>query len=211
VLGPTGGGKSGFVNALFNIKVAPTSGATTSNTRTVNIYEGSRIFDDGAFQIVHVFDCLGFCDSALSEHQVLAVIKEKITLNTIWIDTVVIITHGRLELKQREDIQAALNWLQFNKHVGNFVFLHNKADELTPAERVESISDIQASFQVTPLVYQFPQDEFVVSNIQTTIFSNRREPHAESLKGARDAIFRRAYGGQPHNRIKLEASSCAIL
>ena len=71
----------------------------------------------------------------MSPADVLEAIKSGVRVNLTHIDKVVVVCAGRLEKAHTDSIQAFLGWLSFTKHRDKFVFIYNKSDMLSSAEK----------------------------------------------------------------------------
>ena len=82
----------------------------------------------------------GFCDSVLSKTQVFNAIKERVEVNVVEIDKVIIICSDRIEGVQVSAIKECMKWLQFKEHKEKFSFIYNKSDGLTHMEKVRNLA-----------------------------------------------------------------------
>merc|ERR1712098_692161 len=56
-----------------------------------------------------------------------------------FIDKVIVVCHGRIEKLHRKSIQKFKEWLGDDKFKANFVFVYNKQDGCSTAERQENL------------------------------------------------------------------------
>lgn len=217
VLGPTGCGKSAFINAMFNKQVADSKESVTSVTRQVDIYEGHRTFENGDLRVVHIFDCLGFCDAELTSSEVLSLIKQKIKLAATSIDAVVVLVAGRIEGEHQRAIQQALDWLQFKHYPANFTFLYNKSERLDESGKLEALANLRMLLKIPTIdhVFETENGSVSISNCQATVFDPLKAFNGEveaSYKTAADVIFRREISTDPRRTfIPLSDQSCVLL
>ena len=138
VLGPTGSGKSLFINRLFNRQVCKHGSGAVSVTKAFCTYVGSAVILNQQRR-VNVIDSRGFCDSLISADAVCRLIKDFIRTNVGYIDKLVILVSGRIEKAHADSIRQILDWLKFynlsQDERGNYLFVYNRADQQnTPAE-----------------------------------------------------------------------------
>jgi len=147
VLGPTGAGKSTIINNIFNSTVCTAAATAASVTREVKFLQGRSkftILDGGQIKTidkkVNVIDTIGFCDSVMTGAEVLSLIKNSVKINTAYIDKVVIVCSGRIENTHVQAIKQVMQWLQFKSYTQKFVFIYNKSDGLTRAEKMINVT-----------------------------------------------------------------------
>jgi GTP-binding protein EngB required for normal cell division len=142
ILGPTGAGKSSIVNILFNQKVATVKPSAQSVTKQMEVYQG-HVLDhndpEEPRRRINVIDSVGFCDSQIPPDEVLRVVKGFIKTNVLAVNKVLIVCSGRIESEQAAAIKNIMKWLGYSKHKSEFVFLYNKAESISEAERVECL------------------------------------------------------------------------
>lgn len=131
VMGPTGCGKSSIINRLFNMVVAKEGASCESITRNCQIYQGECNMDKVPTK-VNVIDTIGFCDSVLEEWEVASILEDFLKTKLGYIDRVVVVVAGRIELFHIQAINRILKYLNFNKAKDAekqlFTFVYNKAD-----------------------------------------------------------------------------------
>lgn len=143
VLGPTGAGKSTLVNLLFNRRICTAKTSPMSVTKHMDILSGSVEVPNSRGLTIHrsvrVIDTIGFCDSVIPPDEVVAIVKSFVKSNVQFVDKVVIVCSGRLESTHAVAIQDFMKWLKYKKHQQNFVFIYNKAEDLTEGDKTEAI------------------------------------------------------------------------
>ena len=146
VLGPTGSGKSLFINRLFNRQLCKHGNGSESVTKQFRTYIGNAAIEKKQRR-VNVIDSRGFCDSTISPGAVCSLVKDYIKTNIGYIDKLVILVSGRIERQHAESIRQILTWLNFYKQPqgrrGNYLFIYNKADRHNNEEETQlSIADM---------------------------------------------------------------------
>jgi len=219
ILGPTGSGKSTLINNLFNLTVCETGASAESVTRQVMFYRGTDNFkmrvEGEVLQTkkpVNVIDTLGFCDSLLSASQVLATIKSSVKVNLAYIDKVVIVCSGRIELPHVEAIKQFMSWLQFNKYKKNFVLIYNKSDLLSESQRMENLLMMCSQFGVPSMNYA---DHLLVGDAKYAIQMNLAigfpaNASYDTIKKDHES-WKWAATCDVNQRIPVDKASCTIL
>jgi septin family protein len=107
VVGPSGCGRSRFINLLFNKIVAESKASAAFVTRQIKPYSGT-----GSINLcqrkVNLIDTIGLCDSFISEDIVLKLIQESLRINFAYLDQVVVICSGRIEFRHAENIRPGV-------------------------------------------------------------------------------------------------------
>eukprot|EP00929_Paragymnodinium_shiwhaense_P037229 TRINITY_DN19875_c0_g1_i4.p1 TRINITY_DN19875_c0_g1~~TRINITY_DN19875_c0_g1_i4.p1 ORF type:complete len:447 (+),score=79.11 TRINITY_DN19875_c0_g1_i4:66-1343(+) len=142
VVGPTGAGKSTIINLLFNQKVCQARASVNSVTRQMEILSGTYVSTAKRKRRVNIIDSIGFCDSVIAPDEVLKIVKEYLRANVVYLDKVVIVTAGRIELEQATAIRNIMSWLRYPSHKPEFVFIYNKAEDLDEAEKVQCLGQM---------------------------------------------------------------------
>ena len=75
----------------------------------------------------------------MSSSDVLEAVKASVKVNLAYIDKVVVVCSGRIEKPHSDSIKQFMKWLSFTKYKSKFVFIYNKADLLTEAEKVKNL------------------------------------------------------------------------
>jgi len=164
-LGPTGAGKSSLINKIFNEKVAKASASARSVTKEVNFYKGS-LDCNGFSKKINLIDTIGFCDTRLSFWDIMdAITAIKANVSSSVIDKVIVVCSNRIEKGHIEAISQFMDWLSYESHKDNFVFIYNKADDLDEEEQLENIGYMCKDFGVdkesTAITLGInPRDEF---------------------------------------------------
>jgi GTP-binding protein EngB required for normal cell division len=154
LLGPTGCGKSRLINILFNQTVSKSAATALSVTKDVFFLQGQFLPNwvnaDGTQDklTVNMIDTIGLCDSVLSGRDVYNWIKDRVKVNMMYIDIVVVVCAGRIEGVQADAIKQYLEWLEYKKNPNNFVFVYNKAEDLTPGEKTQNLMQMGEILEV---------------------------------------------------------------
>ena len=161
ILGPTGSGKSTLINHLFNETVVESGSSAASVTRHVSFIQGNYIWPYTMWKSgreitkrssINVIDTLGFCDSLFTPAQVYNMIRTSVKVNIAKIDKVIIVCSGRIESQQAEAIRQFLDWLKYDKYKNHFVFLYNKCESLTEAEKTCNLLTMCQMLKVDPTI-----------------------------------------------------------
>ena len=78
----------------------------------------------------------------------LSVIKNSVRTNLSYIDKVIVVCSGRIEMKHQQAIQKFLKWLQYSDYKENFVFVYNKSDGLSEATKLTNLQFMCETFGV---------------------------------------------------------------
>ena len=163
-----------------------------------------------------IFKChiLGFCDSLMSSPEVLQVIQDSVRLNLAYIDKVVIICYGRIEGSHVKAIKQFMNWLQFEKFKQKFVFIYNKSDGLTEAEKETNLAYMCNVLGADPTSETLHTDAKGLKHVWKLSLPLGFPPNAEFNAIKEDFIsFQRAVSAPfPRQRIPVDKTAlCTIL
>lgn len=174
LLGPTGCGKSNLVNQFFNQTVSVSAGSAESVTQDVKFCIGTAKLaaaptaENPEWHLkdrkVNIVDTVGLCDSALPPAALVTLIKDKLKGNMTYIDRVVIVCSGRIELGHQESIKQFMQWMNFERHAANFTFIYNKADALHEELREQNLFQMCSMLGTGNRVLTCP-DELFPSNL----------------------------------------------
>jgi GTP-binding protein EngB required for normal cell division len=168
-LGPTGSGKSSLINLLFNATVNLADSGASSVTRDIRFAQGiaqfsklipkdnekSSTIGKGTSMYVNIIDTVGFCDSKMSETEVVTYVKDKLKDNLMHIDRVVIVCSGRLEKAHQDSIMQFMKWLKYDSYKKNFAIVYNKCDGWDEGKRLESLSEVCSMLGVDTTVTNY--------------------------------------------------------
>lgn len=139
LVGPTGCGKSHLINLFYNRKVCESNASAASVTKTIDITSGQAQIM-GQMRKVNIIDTIGFCDTDLTSSEVMSLIKDKVKLNFMYIDMVVVMCSGRVEKLHADAAKQVMNWLKYSEYVFNFTFIYGKADLVPEDEREANLA-----------------------------------------------------------------------
>jgi len=146
---------------------------------------------------VNIVDTIGLCDSALPPETLQKLIKEKLNCNMAYIDRVVIVCSGRIELAQQEAIKKFKEWLQFDKYAENFTFIYNKADMLEEDEKEEALFQMCALLEAGNNVLTCPRDLFPSVALQDAQDASPIR-HIRGVTTLKEMKLHNAIGFKPH-------------
>ena len=160
----------------------------------------------------------GFCDSEMSADDVLDIIKNSVKTNLSYIDKVIIICSGRIENKHQQAIKNFLEWLQFPQFKEKFVFIYNKSDGLTEAEKLNNVLTMCETFgaytksrafwrEVKPGTVETQLHEIDL-NLALGFPPNE---NYETVEKDHKRLMRAATTTMPDKRIPVKKSSCKIM
>ena len=75
-------------------------------------------------------------------------------VNLAYIDKVVIVCAGRIEMQHAAAIKQFMEWLSHKDYKENFVLIYNKSDLLSQQQRMENLESMCKLFEV-PMTNQF--------------------------------------------------------
>ena len=152
---------------LFNCDVSESSSSMESVTSDIHFFRGMLNMSHPevkAFlkpygvichtlfsgKCVNIIDTIGFCDTHLTQEQVMATIKTKLKHNLVNVHKVIVVTdaNNKLTLQATRAIQDMMSWLKYEKCKGNWIFVSNKCDGLSKAEREKNLADTMKLLRV---------------------------------------------------------------
>ena len=163
VLGPTGAGKSHIINTIFNRQIVSSHASMRSVTKDVTFIRGdANLMTAKGLQKrgVILIDTVGFCDTELSNTQVLSIVEERVNASMRRIHLVIFVLPQRLERVHVICIKKMMKWLKYDVYPGNFFFIINKCDGLPVDTRDRLISETKSLLSLTAesLATKLPQD-----------------------------------------------------
>ena len=190
LLGPTGAGKSRAINLVFGhltgSGVAKSEMSAESVNKELIFYYGAYAAIDQPTMHVCFIDSIGLCDSALSDDEVVALVKAKVDGLRYGLNHVLMVFHGRLEKPQQDAVSSILKWIKLTpKHT---TMLVTKCDTLNDDTKRE----YEASWLDSPLIGKLQQvrdgePPFVPFGEQVNNFKLVGMPNATELHaGLRD-------------------------
>ncbi|CAK0884335.1 unnamed protein product [Prorocentrum cordatum] len=212
VLGPTGAGKSTIINMLFNRKVAKVKATAKSVTKQMHIYSGTFTFREQT-RTVNVIDSVGFCDSVMPASDVTRMVKEFIKSSVFHVHKVLIVCAGRIEDEQSQAIKNFMEWLDYQHYKSQFIFIYNKSENLTPAERTECLGemcDLLGADSNFGAIEDVAGEQVRLNYTISTAFPAhfRLEQIGDDLRNLYNAAF---YIRKDHRAIEVQEASCRIL
>lgn len=148
VLGPTGCGKSRFINLMCNKDICKSAGGAKSVTQEMQLIQGKGHVM-GRERLVNIVDTIGFCDTSMKPDDLHKLIKQYIKAHMMRIHKVVIVCAGRLEPSHAQAIREFLAWLKYSQNEGNFGLIYTKCEDLEPEQRYTSICTICKELGIT--------------------------------------------------------------
>jgi len=160
---------------------------------------------------VCIIDTVGLCDTFYTNKQIYDKIQKSVNTKMAFIDKVVIICSGRIERSTADAIRQYMTWMEYQTHKKNFVFIYNKCDDMSDAEREESLLAmcelLQADMEVEDIVNNPDGSKRTKKYVLATAFP----PHAEytdvkeDLNAIKETIF-----AKPDTRIMLKARNIHV-
>uniref|UniRef100_A0A7R9YE70 Fungal lipase-like domain-containing protein n=1 Tax=Pinguiococcus pyrenoidosus TaxID=172671 RepID=A0A7R9YE70_9STRA len=143
-VGPSGAGKSNLINELFNKRVCESRGGIRSVTQDFHIVEGCTTFSSDPRRW-NIIDCIGFCDSLLSQAKsgqvdmVCELLKKYLREQECKLHKVVVVVDGsgRLEGQHIASCRIIMDWLDYHSKWEHFIFVFNKTNRLDQAVNIE--------------------------------------------------------------------------
>ena len=166
---------------------------------------------------VCIIDTVGLCDTFYTNKQIYDKIQKSVNTKMAFIDKVVIICSGRIEKTTADAIKQYMSWMEYQTHKKNFVFIYNKCDDMTEADKEESLLAmcelLQADMEVEDIVDNPDGSRRTRKYVLATAFPPCAEYSdvEEDLNTIKETIFAR-----PKTRIMLKARnnnvpSCNII
>ena len=191
----------------------------TKSIELLNQYEAELKETDDRRTInqVCVVDTVGLCDTLFTSKQVYEKISKSVNTHMAFIDKVIIICSGRIEKSTADSIKQFMDWMEYETHQKNFVFVYNKCDEMSDAERDHSLVSmcelLDVDIEVEDILTNPDGSRQAVKYAQATSFPPNVEYSAikEDLDTLKQAIF-----AKPNSRILIKAessqyASCTII
>ena len=151
----------------------------------------------------------------MSSTQVLQLIKDSVKINLAYIDKVVIVCSGRIEGAHVEAIKQFMKWLQFERYKQKFVFIYNKSDGLSEAEKENNLAYMCNELGADPTAKTWTYDASGNRNDWKLSLSLGFPPNAKYETIKEDYIcLQKAVSAQfPRQRIPVDKASqyCMIL
>jgi predicted GTPase len=113
VIGPTGAGKSRFINLIFNQEIVHSESSMVSITRDICFIRGITAIKNKTRDVILV-DTVGLCDTECKPTDVIALLKDRVNANMNKIHAVyVLVEANRLLPEVAANIKEALTWLKY--------------------------------------------------------------------------------------------------
>ena len=167
---------------------------------------------------VNVIDTVGFCDSKMSETEVITYVKDKLKDNLMHIDKVVFVCSGRLEKTHQDSITQFMKWLKYDSFKRNFAFVYNKCDGMDEGRRLENLSDVCSMLGVDTTVTNSNGSSELKNPIPmvNALGFRPKAPFEEiddDLRKLCDSVIIPTYNeaDKEYQRIPISKQSCSIL
>ena len=95
---------------------------------------------------VCIVDTVGLCDTLFTSDEVYDMISKSVSTKMAYIDKVIIVCSGRIEKTTADAIKQFMRWMEYPTHKKNFVFVYNKCDGMSDAEREHSLVSVQITW-----------------------------------------------------------------
>jgi hypothetical protein len=107
---------------------------------------------------VCIVDTVGLCDTLFTSDEVYDMISKSVNTKMAYIDKVIIVCSGRIEKTTADAIKQFMRWMEYSTHKKNFVFVYNKCDGMSDAEREHSLVSmcelLGADIEVEDILYK---------------------------------------------------------
>ena len=150
----------------------------------------------------------------MSSNEVIEVIKSSVKVNVAKIDKVIIMCSGRISMKHIQAIRQFMVWLSYDKFPQKFVFIYNKSDGLSEAEKLENIAYMVNALQGDPCsniqYYEHETGEYKEVKMNLPIGFPKGASYSDV---SRDHIklINATLVSHPKQRIPVDKSLCTIL
>ncbi|KAJ1569564.1 hypothetical protein HK405_002190 [Cladochytrium tenue] len=179
LLGPTGAGKSRLINVLFGKAVATSKISASSVTKEITFYYGHFNGENTRNIQFCIIDTAGFCDTNLSNEEIMRTTKYKLNNTIKYIDQVYFVFNHRLEKVHIETCSRYAEWLSLKPE--NVCFIITKCESLNESatqnmERsFKNDSFISRLFQEANITVFGSQERGTFSNLLTVGFPDKSE------------------------------------
>ena len=99
---------------------------------------------------INIIDTVGFCDTVMTNIEVLTVIEDRLKTNLFHINRVVIVCAGRLEADHQTGIKKFMELLKYKKYKTNFSFVYNKCDGMEEGNTLKNLGDVCGMLKINP-------------------------------------------------------------
>jgi hypothetical protein len=166
---------------------------------------------------VCIVDTVGLCDTLFTSDEVYDMISKSVNTRMAYIDKVIIVCSGRIEKTKADAIKKFMRWMEYPTHKKNFVFVYNKCDGMSDAEREHSLVSmcelLGADIEVEDILKKPDGSRQSIKYALATSFP----PNVEFSMIKQDiGMLKRVLFSRPDNRIMLKAKtsyskSCNII
>ena len=149
--------------------------------------------------------------------EVYDMISKSVSTKMAYIDKVIIVCSGRIEKTTADAIKQFMRWMEYPTHKKNFVFVYNKCDGMSDAEREHSLVSmcelLGADIEVEDIYNNPDRSRQAIKYTLATSFP----PNVEYSVIKQDlGMLKRAIFARPENRIMIKertsiSKSCNII
>ncbi len=142
VIGPTGTGKSDFINSLFNRKICESNASATFVTKDFLFINCKSLLKSIKKNTV-LIDTIGLCGDAENK-----IINYYFLNNVKHLNKVIVLLPTRLTGAERKSLLQTLAWLDYSNHYDSFLFLINRTGLLSEIEKQNMIESMAKELSV---------------------------------------------------------------
>ena len=146
----------------------------------------------------------------MKSSEVLEVIKSAVMVNVAYIDKVIVVCSGRIEGNHVEAIKQCLEWLLYTTYREKFVFIYNKSDRLTDAEKLTNLAYMCNVLGADPNSYTIWESTGYRIN-RNLALAFPPEASYDEIRKDHTSLTDAALAPFPRERIPLKKSACVIL
>eukprot|EP01091_Cochliopodium_minus_P019316 TRINITY_DN8089_c0_g1_i1.p1 TRINITY_DN8089_c0_g1~~TRINITY_DN8089_c0_g1_i1.p1 ORF type:complete len:402 (+),score=86.14 TRINITY_DN8089_c0_g1_i1:105-1310(+) len=176
VVGPTGVGKSNFINLISNQEIVESVSQPQSVTKDIIVNKGKFLVKGG--KSGHFVDTVGLCDSHLSWMEVVNMIKNAIKNKLMHVDLFIFFLPKRITQENRKSMEEILKWLNYQnisqKQLLNFLFLVNQTGSDSEEEKTNFIQGLSEDALKFKILTNIEEEEYkLVYCIDTKLNSEK--------------------------------------
>jgi len=153
LLGPTGSGKSMFLNLLVNQLVAESKAQAGSVTKSTTFFNctldnATRAPEPLRNRRIVIADTIGLCDSELNAQDVHQIIQEAIESNEFHLNLVIVLLNKRAQKEEIASVKQMLSWLHYKEKRQKFLFLINQTGPLPPHDLQRLLTSLVPTYDI---------------------------------------------------------------